>query len=38
MKVAMLELLPPSEDATELPILLGSLTWAPILRRNTDRR
>jgi hypothetical protein len=38
MKLAMLELLPPLANATELPILLASLSWAPMLRPNAERR
>jgi hypothetical protein len=37
MKLAMLEVLPASVDGAELPILLGSLSWALMLRRNAER-
>jgi hypothetical protein len=34
MKLAILEVLPPSVNETELPILLGSLSGPPMLRWN----
>jgi hypothetical protein len=38
MKLAMLEVLPPSLEGAELPVLLGSLSRALMLRRNAERR